>query len=117
MIVPTVGRMVLFRPDHYFTGAWTEGEPLPAIVCKVWNDRMVNLAVFDANGQHKNATSVTLVQEGDTKPSGRYCELMPYQKGQAAKTESLEQAIKASRETTGHAPPAPPPTTPYPTEV
>ena len=84
MIVPTVGRMVLFRPDRYFTGAWTEGEPLPAIVCKVWSPSMVNLSVFDANGQQHSVTSVELAQEGCEAPSGRYCEWMPYQKAVAS---------------------------------
>jgi len=86
MIVPTVGRVVWYRTHG---GAPEQA----AIVCKVHGDRMVNLAVFDQDGHTHALTSVKLVQEGDPVPddSWGYCEWMPYQKGQAAKTEQLEK--------------------------
>lgn len=88
---PTVGRIVLFhpasqesRPDFAPPNA---GEPLAAVVAHVWNDRMVNLAVFDANGVSHSRTSVTMIHEGDTPPEyGHYCEWMPYQKRAALGT-------------------------------
>lgn len=85
IIVPTAGRVV-----HYFAnGGETslncrKGVPLGAIVAHVWGDRMVNLTVFDSNGIPTNRTSVTLVQEGDSIPSGPYCAWMDYQKKVAA---------------------------------
>jgi hypothetical protein len=54
---------------------------------------MVNLTVFDHNGCPHSRTSITLIQEGDDPNliGGRaWCEWMPYQKGQAAKTEAAE---------------------------
>lgn len=102
MITPTIGRIVWYRrgPGEAVIaqhgGAF--GSPRPAcaaIVIYVWSDTMVNLVVFDHNGTMHIRTSVELCQ-GDTVPSGReYCEWMPYQKGQAAKTEALEAQIKA----------------------
>jgi len=77
MITPTVGRVVWFYRD---------GVQHAAIIAKVWNDRMVNLAVFDEAGRASNQTSVPLVQEGDTIPSGSYYAVwMPFQIGQAKK--------------------------------
>lgn len=93
IIKPTVGRVVLFTPAKGDTNVAMDGGPCAALVTKVWNDRMVNLAVFDANGQHFAKTSVTLVQEGDRKPDGYFAEWMEYQKGQAQKAEQLERQL------------------------
>jgi hypothetical protein len=89
MISPTIGRVVLYHPK---AGATTTHA---AIVAYVWSDRMVNLAVFDENGHAYSVTSVTLVQPEDETAPTSYCEWMPYQKGQAAKTEALEAAMKS----------------------
>ena len=89
MIKPTIGRVVWFH--HGKDGQ----QPLAALVAYVHSDTMVNLAVFDPNGVPFNKTSVTLVQEGAPIPAGMYCEWMPYQKGQAAKTEALEKKLGA----------------------
>lgn len=94
MITPTVGRVVWFYPgrdtpqpsEFVYHG---ELRPLAAIVTHVWNDQMVNLVVFDSNGNSHRRTSITLVQH--VAPGSNYCEWMPYQKGQAAKTEQLEK--------------------------
>ena len=92
MIKPTVGRVVLFHP---------QGQPettVPALVCHVHSDTCVNLAAFDENGEKiPGTTSVTLVhEEGDWRPSyGYWCEWMPFQKGQAMKTEHLEKELAA----------------------
>ena len=56
---------------------------------------MVNVAGFDANGNPFKATSVQLLQDDDQPNTvGAYAEWMPYQKGQAEKTEQLEAAAK-----------------------
>jgi hypothetical protein len=94
MIKPSNGRVVLFNlsnsiPPNFASG----GQPHAAIIAHVHSDKMVNLAVFDSNGVSHSCTSVDLIQDGDTKPeNGWYCEWMPYQKGQAAKTEQAEAA-------------------------
>lgn len=98
MIKPTIGRVVLFHPS----ATWQDPSFAPAPVCaaiiaKVWSDNCVNLAVFDADGKSHSFKSVYL-HPGDDSPvpgGGYYCEWMPYQKGQAAKTEALELAAAA----------------------
>lgn len=90
MIKPTIGRIVWYRPDKYLGE-----EPRAAIITRVDGDRAVGLAVFYRDSlefvQH-----AALVQDVDEPPlRGAYCEWMPYQKGQAAKTETLEKALSA----------------------
>lgn len=100
MIKPTVGRVVLFWPTAQYAQQrgmvfGDTSQPLAALVTYVHGDRMVNLAVHDHNGDIWPVCSVPLVQEGDDAviPGSFYCEWMPYQKGQAAKTEALEKAV------------------------
>jgi hypothetical protein len=74
-ITPTIGRIVLFHPgegDALHKPGYKE--PRAAIVCRVWNERMVNLTVFDPDGIPHGRTSVPLVQENDAKPQGSWCE-------------------------------------------
>jgi hypothetical protein len=99
MIRPTVGRVVLYHKDKEHDGRIAGGidGTLAAIVCHVWSDRCVNLAVLDAEGQFFGRTSVTFWQGDTERPEGRYCEWMPYQLGQAAKTEQFEEELKKSR--------------------
>jgi hypothetical protein len=54
---------------------------------------MVNLMVIDEAGAPHSETSVYLRQDGSDTPQHNYCEWMPYQKGQAAKTEALEAKL------------------------
>lgn len=95
IIKPTVGRIVWYYREDTDPGPSTDGQPLAAVVAWVWDDTMVNLHVIDSNGHGYSRASVRLVQEGGLMPNGRYCAWMPYQKGQAAKTEALEAAAKA----------------------
>lgn len=96
MIVPTVGRVVWFWPSR---GPFAGGDfcyhdrkqPCAAQIAYVWGDTCVNLQALDQNGVSHNFTSVPLIQEGDERPEGYFCEWMPYQKGQAAKTEAVEK--------------------------
>lgn len=89
---PTPGRIVWYYPGPHDGILRGPDEPLAAIVVKVWGDRMVNLAVFDSNGNLHQRPSVALVQEGDEKPEGgAYCTWMPYQ----AKKHTEELAAKA----------------------
>jgi hypothetical protein len=96
MITPSNGRIVWFTPARGANAIERISQhdplvPLAAMVCHVWGDRMVNLDVVDSDGRHHAITSVVLLQDDDPKPEdGRFAQWMPYQKGQAAKTEALE---------------------------
>jgi hypothetical protein len=94
MIKPTVGRVVWYRP------AVPQAQPNAAIVVYVHDDRHVNLTVFSRDGGTFGMSDVYLLQDDllddhidAIKHGGNYCEWMPYQKGQAAKTEQLEQRL------------------------
>jgi hypothetical protein len=85
MIKPTVGRVVWYHPPSDNLDC---GDILAAIVCHVWSDTCVNLAIFDSIGVASNQTSVFLYQGDSERPAGSYCEWMPYQIGQAKKEEN-----------------------------
>lgn len=100
MIKPTVGRVVLYRPTE------EERDDIrhAAIVTMVQHDEMVNLAIFDHNGIPYSCQNVQLVQDDEDECMAGECEWMPYQKGQAARNEELEQLLVQS--TTPQDPPA-----------
>lgn len=86
MIKPTVGRKVWFYPKNSSNDnglCIVGGREHSADVVTVHSDRLINVAVFDANGKLFQKTSVTLVQEGDPPYDGDHCRWMPYQIGQA----------------------------------
>lgn len=83
MIKPTIGRVLWFYDENHTEGS----QPKTALVCYVWSDTCVNLAVFDTNGVASNRTSVLLFQGEGTRPSKQFAEWMPYQVGQAKKAE------------------------------
>ena len=102
MITPTNGRIVWYHPSHHDTKEHhvpviAHSDTLAAIITHVWSDTCVNLTVFDSNGTPHGRTSVNLVQDGEAQ-SGPYCEWMPFQKGQAAKTEHLEKQLAPPQE-------------------
>lgn len=79
MIVPTVGRIVLYRPEG------PNGPTLAAVVCGVNSESNVNLAVFDMyGGGPAAAPSTHLRQPDEGVPMAPYAEWMPYQKAVAA---------------------------------
>jgi hypothetical protein len=94
MIKPTIGRIVWlhFDPKDGPPGFadYDPAQPFSAQIAFVHNDTMVNLGVFDHAGQHWAFENVLLWQGEGERPQGRYCEWMPYQKGQAAKTDAAE---------------------------
>jgi hypothetical protein len=88
MIKPTIGRVVWFWPSTVTGGAeyfcyHDNKQPCAAQVVYVWGDACVNLQVLDQNGRAHSFTSVPLIQEGEPRPDGYFCEWMPYQIGQA----------------------------------
>jgi len=86
MITPTIGRIMWYWPVREAR----DDQPWPAIVTKVWGDNMVNLAVWDHEGNGKSKSSVPIVQDGSPYTIGDspYVEWMPYQIGQAKKHET-----------------------------
>lgn len=98
MIKPTVGRVVWFTSKSREKSddlVRHDGQPFAALIVYVWSDHLVNLVVFDHNGNCRPRTSVVLNQgdEHDQDGASCWCEWMPYQKGQAAKTEALEKQL------------------------
>jgi len=93
MIEPTVGRIVHYRHPARLPSA----NPQAAVItdCRPGDD-YIDVIVFSKQHGATPVNYVLLWQGEGTPPSGiPYCEWMPYQKGQAAKTESLE--MKASQ--------------------
>ena len=95
IIIPTVGRVVLYNPGPDDPGG-KSSQPHAATIAYVWDDRKVNLAINNSDGRPYNRQSVTLIQSDvDEKVDCTGCaEWMPYQKGQAAKTEELEKQLE-----------------------
>jgi len=94
MIQPSIGRVIWFTPSVNDDPRADIKQPLVGLVTYVWHDRLINLTTFDQNGNSLGGrTSVQLLQDDDPKPEhGYFASWMPYQKGQAAKTEALEAA-------------------------
>jgi hypothetical protein len=94
VIEPTRGRVVLFTPAKTDNIAH-DGKPLAAIIVHVHSNSTINLTVFDAFGRVHPRTSVQLLDEQEQGAEGAaFAEWMPYQKGQAAKTERAESDLQ-----------------------
>jgi hypothetical protein len=89
-IIPTVGRKVWYTPGDWNTKAgvvWRD-QPLDATIVYVWNESMVNLACYDANGVPFVQTScVRWNGHADASAEERAgsWDWMPYQRAQVAK--------------------------------
>lgn len=100
MIEPTVGRIVWVygRPGRIVLGK----QPEAAIITYVHDDRTVSACDFDARGRSHSVSGIPL-QDDDIPQSpawereGMWAAWMPYQKGQAAKTEAAEAASTVER--------------------
>lgn len=87
-IEPTIGRSVWYRGKDNAIRA--------AIITRVWGAFIVNLQVFGMDENDTEAGIKTSVTHGDIHDEPSCCpswSWMPYQKGQAAKTEQLEQKL------------------------
>lgn len=84
MIEPTIGRVVLFNDGT--------AQRVPASICFVHPNGLINIGGFNEVGIPFNRTGVTLRQDDEICLTGD-AEWMPYQKGQAKKTEELEEQI------------------------
>ncbi len=94
VITPTPGRIVWFHATEHDGIARLNGQPLAAIITGIHNDRLVNLAVFDAYGNAQQRSNVTLAQPDEDRPNHAHASWMPYQIGQAAKTEQLQEQLQ-----------------------
>lgn len=95
MIKPTVGRVIWYYP----AGRSHTEQPNAAFITYVHSDTMINVGGFDHNGIPFASTSVLLLQDEGSYGNpggGPWACWMPYQKGQATKTEELERRISAS---------------------
>lgn len=100
MIEPTVGRIVWYweslpggfnRPD-LIEQHMKDVQPQAAVVTFVYPEgQRINVTRFSRDGVSIPELGVLLVQDDIERPAhGGWCEWMPYQKGQAAKTQALE---------------------------
>lgn len=104
MIQPTVGRVLWFHPAVDEKGranlkehpGFAFAPTCAAIIAGVVSNSVVNLTVFDSTGVAFAKDSVNLIQDDEDGPAtGNFAEWMPYQKGQAAKTEDLTPRVVA----------------------
>lgn len=96
-IIPTVSRKVWYHPlphERFADGK----QPLDATICHVHSDVLVNLQVNNEFGNPMpGKTSVKLLPSyADTIPGE--CSWMPFQVGQAQKTEAAEAAAAAAQQ-------------------
>jgi len=95
VIRPSVGRVVWFWPASVDNAKGTPGaQPLAATIAYVHQDDRVNLTVHDRNGETYGLEGVYLWSGEEPIPDMPHAEWMPYQKGQAAKTEELERTVR-----------------------
>lgn len=92
-IIPTVGRMVHYWPDASEHIDRNDEQPLSGQIAGVNSDGTINLQILDCRGCARSRVGVVLIQENDERPLHSFAEWMAYQKGQAAKTESLEKQL------------------------
>lgn len=103
MPLPTVGRIVWYFPNREVDDIITNNyQPLAAIVAAVFDEgKHVNLRVFDADGEGHPRRAIVFVQADEVAPgtgpraARSYACWMPYQVGQAAKTEQLQADLDA----------------------
>lgn len=95
MIKPTTGRVV-----HYYVSSIEAANgmevydikvPLTALIAYVWSDTCVNLEVLDHAGKAWQRTSVPI--NISVAGATAWAEWMPFQMGQAAKTEAAEAKL------------------------
>lgn len=90
MIEPTIGRIVWFYQGKAKANNIADNgdQPMTAQIIYVHNPRLVSLDITDHRGTHHSKAKVKLMQgDEDFTPVEDWCEWMPFQKGQAAKTD------------------------------
>jgi len=98
VIEPTIGRVVLFHPaeDDAQLADQYRGQSFAAIICDVHDSCLLNLIVFAKNGYPHARVNVPLLQgDGVADERVAYAHWMPYQLGQAARTEAAERLMRS----------------------
>lgn len=101
MIEPTVGRVVWYFAGVNDVRLHKDGVDVQpahaALVVDVADNTTISVCAFGRDGYPNARTYVRLLQNGDKPPTdgSSWCEWMPFQKGQAAKTEAAEKAAAA----------------------
>lgn len=99
-IQPTPGRVLWYYPSkdektglHLPFLLHGEG-PLAASIAHINPNGTLNLGVLDSSGNHHSRQGIVLVQDGEDVPAeDAYATWMPYQVGQATKTEQVQQQL------------------------
>lgn len=84
-MIPTVGRIVYYK-TYGTPGGEYQSEDKAAIVTRVHTEECIDLCVFNPTGLFFN---ISVMQGGN----GGQWDWMPYQKGQASKTEEIEAEL------------------------
>ena len=92
MIIPTVGRVILWFPS-------AGEQPWPALICKVQSNTCINVGGFNPEGQPFARTDVTLIQDDKVPALGSFAAWMPYQAAQAARVEHQQMDFPGAKET------------------
>lgn len=109
MIPPTVGCIVLFRPNVDLDNpeqvrnflshhpSFALADVCSAQIAAVNSDGTINLSVLDATAVPHPIQGVSLVSDDESpdKGEGFYAEWVPYQKGEAGKNDTLTPSISA----------------------
>lgn len=83
LIQPELGRVVYYYPSSQDDGIEGVGDmPLAAVIVQVWDERCVNLAVFDRAGALHSRTSVICYPEDQPMP--RDCPRWAWRESQLA---------------------------------
>lgn len=95
LIKPAVGRVVWYYPGG--TPQRDAGmQPMAATIAYVHSDQLINIGYIDHDGQHGERTSIYLMADPDGTPPPdviSYCTWMPYQMGQAARTQEVAKLL------------------------
>lgn len=106
-IAPSVGRKLYFHPGYDMSFVVLDPNvPLDATILFTWpadptlpSISLLNVMVVDHVGNFHFKAKVPLVQDGQTAPENSvYAYWMPYQVGQAAKTEVIAAQLAASQQ-------------------
>lgn len=95
VVEPTIGRVVYVFSGSILTDK--QAKPMAAIVTDIIAGLRINACVFSGNGVPQPATNIQHASQPRHNEDA-YWDWMPYQKGQAAKTEELEHALRVGAE-------------------